>query len=184
MKSRVNILNDRIVFDCNKLNLFLLIFPIYMFVSGIQLILGLVPFEEDYTGFDVFGFIFACVWTIVVGWMIFYLTFDICKKTVLDSEGITVTFLSYKKELGWQEIKDYGVSYSGKAKADGNVYDFYFATEEQVQKNNFRKKLKGNMIKILVVGEDYYVVTEKVIPFCKSKSSVNPFIGEDKFHII
>ena len=32
--------------------------------------------------------------------------------------------------------------------------------------------------------EDYYVVTEKVIPFCKSKSSVNPFIGEDKFHII
>ena len=109
MKSRVNILNDRIVFDCNKLNLFLLIIPIYMFVSGIQLILGLVPFEEDYTGFDVFGFIFACVWTIVVGWMIFYLTFNICKKTVLDSEGITVTFLSYKKELGWQEIKDYGV---------------------------------------------------------------------------
>ena len=53
-----------------------------------------------------------------------------------------------------------------------------------MQKNNFRKKLKGNMIKILVVGEDYYVVTEKVIPFCKSKSSVNPFIGEDKFHII
>ena len=71
MKSRVNILNDRIVFDCNKLNLFLLIFPIYMFVFGIQLILGLVPFEEDYTYFDVFGFIFACVWTIVVGWMIF-----------------------------------------------------------------------------------------------------------------
>ena len=100
-----------------------------------------------YLLFDVFGFLFACVWTIVVGWMTFYLTFNICKKTVLDSEGITVTFLSYKKELGWQEIKDYGLSYSGKAKADGNVYDFYFATEEQVQKNNFRKHQKRKIWK-------------------------------------
>lgn len=184
MKSRINISDDKIIFDCNKFNLFLLIIPVYMFTVGIQLVLGLVPFEEGYTGFDVFGFVFACVWTSVIGFMVFYLIFNICKKTVLDSEGITVTFLSYKKEIEWREVKDYGISYSGKARGDGNVYDLYFATEEQKQKNKFRKKLKGNMIKIIIMGEDYYKVTENVIPFCRTKISVIPFVGEDKFHLL
>ena len=71
MKSRINISDDKIIFDCNKFNLFLLIIPVYMFTVGIQLVLGLVPFEEGYTGFDVFGFVFACVWTSVIGFMVF-----------------------------------------------------------------------------------------------------------------
>ncbi len=184
MKTRFEILDDKIIFDCNKLNLFMLIIPLFMFVSGIQLVLGLIPFEEGYTGFDVFGFAFACLWTAVVGVMSLYLVFDILKRTVVDANGITVMFLSYKKEIAWMNVKDYGLSYSGKTRGDGNMYDLYFSTEEQKLKNKFRKKLKGNMIKIVVIGEEYQDVIESVIPFCQAKTTVIPFIGEDKFHLI
>ena len=184
MRNRFKIIDDRIIFSCNKINLLLLVFPIYLFVSGVELVLGLLPFEEGYTVFDVFVFVFACVWTAVVGWMIFYLIYDIFKTTVLDLEGVTVKFLSYTKKIEWREIKDYGISYFGKAKGDGNMYHLYFATVEQKQKTSCKKKLKGNMVKVTIMHEDYQEVIESVIPFCQTKTSVVPFIGEDKFHLI
>lgn len=184
MRSGFKISSEKIVFECNKLNLFLLIIPFCMFISGIQLISRLVPFEEDYTWFDVFGFAFACLWTAVVGVMSLYLVFNILKRTVADANGITVTFLSYKKEIAWINVKDYGLSYSGKARGDGNMYDLYFATEEQKFKNKFRKKLKGNIIKIIIVEDDYNDVVANVIPFCSTKTRVSPFIGENKYHLI
>ncbi len=184
MESRFKIMNDRIIFDCNKLKVFLLIIPLGMFISGIQLILGLMPFEENYMWLDVFGLVFACIWTTVVGVMSFYLVFNIFKKTIVDSNGITVTFLAYKKEFAWMDVKDYGLSYSGKARGDGNIYDLYFSTKEQEFKNKCRKKLKGNMIKVIIVEDDYQNVIEKIIPFCQTKTCVTPFIGENRFHLL
>lgn len=182
--TQIRILKDKIIFECNKMMMLILIIPISMLGSGIQLVTGLVPFEEDYTGFDVFGFAFACVWTFVIGVMTFYLVFNFGKKTILDSEGITTTFLFYKKELEWREIQDYGVSYTGQTKGEGNTYYLYFSNEEQKQKNRFRKKLKGNIIKVIIVGEDYYEITKKVLPFCQRKTSVTPFVADDGFHLM
>jgi len=181
----IKISNDKITFECDKrLMIQLMLIPLFMFFSGIRIVSALIPFEEGYTGADVFGFVFVCVWTAVVGVMTSAFLYNFGKKTILDSEGITTTFLFYKKELEWREIQDYGISYCGQTRNEGNTYYLYFATEEQNTKNRFKKKLKGNMIKITVVGENYYEVTTKVIPFCQKKTSVTPFIAEDGFHII
>lgn len=185
MGGTIKVSNDKITFKCNEPFMLVLIgIPLFMFLSGIRLVLGLIPFEEGYTGVDIFGFVFVCVWTILVGIMGFSLVYTFGKKTIIDSEGITTSFLFYKKELEWREIQDYGISYCGQTRNEGNTYYLYFATEEQNIKNRFKKKLKGNMIKITVVGENYYEVTKKVIPFCQRKTSVTPFIADDGFHII
>ena len=42
----------------------------------------------------------------------------------------------------------------------------------------------GKMIRTFVIGNDYLEAVSKIIPFCKEKTDIIPFVGKDKYHLI
>lgn len=160
------------------------IVAVFMAAMGIRLIFNILPFEDGYTFDDVFGLIFICIWTLIVSVMALCALASNSKKITIDDEGVSCKTWFSKEKLRWSEIKDWGLSYCGQTRWESNTYYFYFSKEQQPIKNECKKKLKGKMIKTVVIGNDYTEIVSKVIPFCTSRTEVEPFIGTDKWHII
>ena len=175
---------SKIVLKGNNYFFVMGIVAIIMAAIGCGLILSLLPFEEGYTFSDVFGLIYLCLWVILVlsGAIFSFVTGS--KKIIINDDGILCSTFLKKNLLKWAEIKDWGLSYCGQTKGEGNTYYFYFSHEPQRNKNECKKRLKGKMIKTYIIGDDYSEVLSKVIPFCKERTSVEPFIAKDKFHLI
>ena len=160
------------------------IVSIIMVIIGFRIVIMMLPFDEGYTLWDVFGLIFVCLWIIIVISMGIYAFVTNNKKLEINSEGVLCSTILKKKFLKWSEIADWGLSYCGKTRFEGNTYYLYFSEKPQKIKNECRKKLRGKMIKMYVIGNDYVEAVRDVIPFCTEKTSVEPFIGKDKFHLI
>ena len=143
----------------------------------------LMEFEGSIGDFAVSAFI--CLWLGVVfcGALISFYRYS--KKVVIDDDGISYNSIFGKHHLDWNEIQDYGLSYDGRSQ-DGadfsNSYIIYFAKEPQKNKNPYKKKLSQNAFKINIMADDYAHFSECVIPFCMSKTDVQPFIPQDKPH--
>lgn len=182
--ARITQNNNKTVIKGNIFFLFSGIFTIPMAISGIHLIIDSFPFEDGYESFDIFGLVFLCIWTLIILGMSIYSFETFSKKTVIDRDGVSCKSLFKSISFNWYEIADYGLSYCGQAKGEGNTYYLYFSKEQQQTKNECKKKLKGKMIKIEVFGDEYYEILEKVIPFCQSCAKAELFIGKDKYHII
>ena len=133
---------------------------------------------------DVLGVIVLCVWFTALLVLACFAFLTGCKTVTIDETGVVCQMLCFKKALTWAEIKDYGASYSGQTRWDGNTYIIYFAAKEQKTKSDCKKKLKGSMIKTYVVGDAYGDVTQKIFPFCRNFTEVRPFAAEDRFHWI
>ena len=157
---------------------------LFMAGIGVWLICTMLPFGEAYTFADVLGLVFVCLWTVAAIVMTVLSISSAHAVLRIDCEGVSYQSLVQKQVLTWSQIADYGLSYCGQSRGDGNTYDFYFSTEKQTTINECSKKLKGKMIKYEVAEKEYYQIMERVIPFCRSRTSVEPFIGADKFHII
>lgn len=158
-----------------------------MFCFGIKQICELLPLGKGYEASDLFGVIFMCVWTALVGTIGIIALVTNIKKVDISETGVLSKTLLSKKTLEWSEIKDYGLSYCGKSRSGWgfeNTYYLYFSKDEQQVKNNCKKKLKGKMIKVAVMGESYGEVINEVLPFCKERTGIEPFIGEDKYHLL
>lgn len=157
---------------------------IFMAIAGVRLLFGLLPFEQNYTHVDVFGLIFVCVWIIFVLSMGIFAFLTNSKKITLNNDGVLCKTWLNKKFIKWSDIKDWGLSYCGQTKWEGNTYYLYFAVNECQLKTDCKKKLKGRMIKTIVIGDDYFETVSKIIPFCEEKTNITPFIGMDKYHFI
>lgn len=178
-----NCSENRIVIGRNSTFLAIGVGAAVMAVAGIRLIAGLLPLEHGYTAADVFGVIFACVWTLLaVGMGVAALSSN--SKITLDDEGVTSATVFAKTRITWDEIADFGLSYCGQTKNEGNTYYLYFSKQQQPVKNECSKRLKGKMIKAVIIGDGYDEMVEKVIPFCASRTKAEPFIGRDKFHLL
>ncbi len=86
--------------------------------------------------------------------------------------------------MSWSEIRDWGLSYCGQTRYEGNTYYLYFSKKVYPVKNECRKKLKGKMIKTFVIGNDYAEAVSKIVPFCSERTGIEPFIGKNKHHFI
>ena len=176
--------NDEIIIKGNSFFIGLGVVGGIMSFVGFKLIFGLVPFDEGYTGADIFGFIFACVWTALVSCVSVYGFVISAKKIIINADGVcSVSYLG-KKFISWADIKDFGLSYCGQTRGEGNTYYLYFSERECAVKNECTKKLKGKMIKMFVMESDYSDVVNKIIPFCKDKTQIGAFIGKDKYHFM
>ena len=153
-------------------------------LAGVQAIIGVLPFEEGYSFMDVFGLIFLCFWTALVLCGAFYCLFTAYKQITLTQEGIFCATWFGKTYLPWSEVKDWGLSYCGQTKGQGNTYHLYFSDHQCSVKNDCKKKLKGKMIKTYLYGDDYYQATRTIIPFGGELTPVKPFIGKDKYHFM
>lgn len=155
-----------------------------MAIMGIFLICGLLPFDEGYTFGDVFGLIFVLVWETGVIYGIFYFAKEHSTHILVEEIGVYCSTYFKKEFIPWSEIEDWGISYCGQTKWEGNTYYLYFSKTQFETKNECRKKLRGKMIQITVFEDEYPQVLEKVIPFCEKHALLKPFIGKDKYHFI
>ena len=155
-----------------------------MAIIGFRILFLLLPFDEGYTLADVLGLIFVCLWIVIVISMGIFAFVTNSKKIEINGEGVLCSTVFKKEFLKWSEIKDWGLSYCGLTRFEGNTYYLYFSKNPQKTKNECKKKLKGKMIKMHVIGNDYVEAVRDVIPFCREKTSAEPFIGKDKFHFI
>lgn len=150
---------------------------------GITVILGMLPFEDGNTFANLFGLGFMCVWTMLALGMGLYSLSTNKSRLTLNDEGIFYRSWFGSAFLHWNEVQDYGLSYYGKQRGGGNLYYLYFSDHVCPPKNECRKKLRGRMIKVTAVEGEYYEAL-RVLPFCRERTSVEPFIGEDKFHFL
>ena len=175
---------NEIIVKQNKIFLIIGVVAIIMAIQGIRLIFGLLPFEEGYTFVDVFGLVFVLFWVIVVLSMGIF-TFEInSKKITINTDGVLCVSWFRKKFIKWTDVKDWGLSYCGQTRGEGNTYYLYFAEHVCRTKNECKKKLKGKMIKTIVISEEYSQAVSEIIHFCEDKTNVEPFIRKDKYHFI
>lgn len=175
---------NQIQFKPNASFLGVAVVAVGMAVVGFNLLIGLLPLEQGYTFADVFGVAFVCCWVLVVLGTAFYSLNTASKKITIDREGVCSKSWFKTEAIRWTDIQDWGLSYCGQTRYEGNTYYLYFSVQEHQIKNECTKKLKGKMIKVIVVGDEYKEVVDKVLPFCMDKTYIKPFVGKDKFHFI
>lgn len=149
-----------------------------------ELFVNFLYYRGQYDVGDYIGLVFMCFWVSVALGMSFYSFKTGSQKIIIDDDGILSKTWFDKKTIKWSDIKDWGLSYCGQTRGEGNTYYLYFSEHECEVKNECRKKLKGKMIKTIIFEDDYSDAVNKIIPFCADKTSVVPFVGRDKFHVI
>lgn len=174
--------NNQYTFKGNNYFAILSAGTLFMAFSGIRLIFDILPFEYDYTGADVFGLIFVCFWTLLVFIGFIISINNATKRIIINSESVICKTLFFKETYLWSEIEDWGLSYCGGTRGEGNTYYFYFSKQQQRIKNECRKNLRGKMIKTFIFEGDYEAIIKEVIPFCSTRTFIKPFIGVDKHH--
>jgi hypothetical protein len=157
---------------------------IVMSFVGFNFIFGMLPFEADYTAGDYFGFAFVCVWITVVLTIGFTAFKESSKMVIINDEGVLLKSFLGNRFLAWSEIADFGISYCGQTRGSGNTYDLYFSEKIHPVKNECSKILRGKMIKITINGNWYSDIVYKVMPYCREKTTVTPFVGKHKYHFI
>jgi hypothetical protein len=130
------------------------------------------------------GLAFVSVWVMAVLSASILSFVNYSKQIIINNDGILCKTILNEKLVNWSDIKDWGISYCGQSRGQGNTYDLYFSEHECKVKNECRKKLKGKMIKIYVFQDDYSEVVSEIIPFCSKKTNIKQFIGKDKYHFI
>ena len=171
-----------VVIKQNPVFLFIGVAACLMAVFGLRLLFGLLPLEDGYTAIDIFGVIFVCVWILLVLGMGCFALKTASKKFTIDHRCVSCKSWFRKDFLSWYDIRDWGLSYCGQTRGEGNTYYLYFSKEILPAKNECAKRLKGKMIKIYVIGDEYADAVNRIIPFCRAQTSVTPFVAEDQFH--
>ncbi len=151
----------------------------FMALTGIYLLFGILPFEEGYTFADVFGVIFLSAWIILVLWMGTFSFSTNNKQLLVNSDGILCKSWFRTNLMKWDEVKDWGLSYCGQTRGEGDTYYLYFSDHCCLQVNDRRKRLKGKMIKTFIFESEYSKVVSIVIPFCSEKTDAVPFVAEE-----
>ena len=151
-----------------------------MIFFGVRMIVESLLIEGELTGVDLLGTAFLCLWTSVAVWMACYSFLSATRQIIINNHGVKCRSLFKSKFFSWAEIEDFGLSYCGQTKGVGNTYYFYFAKELLIAKNEEKKKLRGEMIKTIVIGDDFFDVINEIIPFCKRFTGVEPFISGDE----
>jgi len=173
---------NQIIIKRNTTFLGIGVVAIIMAIVGVRLLFGLLPFEENYTLADVFGLVFICGWlTVVLSLGIFAFVTN-SRQITINDEGVLCKSLFSKAFIRWADIKDWGLSYCGQTRWEGNTYYLYFSKHECQIKNECKKKLKGKMIKTFIYGNDYFDAVNIIIAFCGEKTDKTPFVGKDKYH--
>lgn len=174
----------QIILKKNKMSLRIGLLALGLAMVGICVLFGLAPFEEAFTFEDVLGLLFICVWLSALVTLGVYSLAIGSKQMIICDGGISCHSWFAKDFIPWSEVVDWGLSYCGQTRGEGNTYDLYFSKYPCPVKNDCSKKLKGKMIKVFIMGNEYDEAIKTIIPFCKERTSVEPFIGVDKFHFL
>ena len=177
--------NNGFELKSNSLYLKIGIMATFMECIGLYFFLPML-FEFDGSIGDWVAAAFVCLWLggVLFGALISFYKYS--EKLIICEDGVSYSSMLGKRHLAWHEIQDYGLSYDGRVQ-DGanfsNSYILYFSKKKQENKSQFKKKLSKEVLKISVSSEDHACFRENVIPFCASKTEIQPFVPEDVPHV-
>ncbi|MGN1443588.1 MAG: hypothetical protein ACI4XE_07050 [Acutalibacteraceae bacterium] len=183
--NRIEIKANEVVVKRNNL---LIVFGVFVLGIGIGVVPMLLDFPKpeitgEYELSEVFGFLFGCLWLLVIsGNGIFCITAGF-KRIVIDSDGVTCKGLFGVKKLSWSAVADYGVYWDGQTRPTSfHEYVLYFADAVLPVNRKLTKKKPGrNTVKTHFLSVRFSDEPEKILAFCRRYSSVTPFIcDEDK----
>ena len=159
---------DKLILKGNKYFLWGIVVAVIMAIQGAYIISA---FEIENSNADLFGLAFVTLWECGVLFAIWFFSKEISKYIVISNKGVCVCTW-YKKDLiQWSDIKDWGLSYCGQTRGEGNTYYLYFSKHKYSVKNECKKKLKGKMIKFVMFEEDYSNAIDLIIPFCCERTA-------------
>ncbi|MBQ7117482.1 MAG: hypothetical protein IJN88_04665 [Clostridia bacterium] len=156
---------------------------VFLFASGATLFFSDLSLEEATEPADIFGNIFMLLWLGVMGYFILFSFNEFFKKTAISKEGVLCKSFFGTKEYMWSEIKDFGISYSGQTRGEGNTYYLYFSTDILKQNRKGKKKMNRSVIKVIFTSDDSDAFINEVIPFCRESTNVVPFLPSGKFSL-
>ncbi len=175
---------DQIILKENVVFLCIGVLAVIMAIMGACFLIGLSWCEGIHTFMDLLGVMFISVWLLGL------LTAGIVtlegnsKRITINDEGISSQSWFAKKDIKWSDVADWGLSYYGQTRGEGNTYYLYFSQHPCSVKNDCKKLLKGKMVKTFIIGNEYDEAVSQIIPFCMARTTVKPFIGVDKFHFL
>lgn len=174
--------DKKLILSGNELFGMIGIVAIFFFCVGIWLLIDCIWPEDGIV--DWLGTSLVVCWTCLALWMAVRSIDQARTELVLDNAGVEVRSPLRRRRLAWNQISDYGLSYAGIANHEDNTYVFYFAEETQAEKNEYSRKLQKRVLRFEIIGEEYGLVLEEVLPFCVRYARVAPFIPEDVPHLI
>lgn len=151
---------------------------IFMAAVGVRFLFAMLPLEDGYTFADVFGVFFLAGWIMLVLCMGTFAFATNSKQVLMNSDGISCKSLFRTELMKWDDVKDWGISYCGQTRGEGDTYYLYFSDHGCAQVNHRRKRLKGKMIKTFIFESDYSKAVDIMVPFCSKKTDVVPFVAE------
>ena len=140
--------------------------------------------EHDGSLLDWLATSFVLLWLGVVFFASILSFYRYREKILIEEDGVTYCSWFAKRQLTWSEIKDYGLSYNGRSREGTNLYLLYFSAEPLVSKNEFKKKLSEDTLKIFISSNEYACFCGWVVPFCENKTNLKPFVPKDIPHFL
>ncbi len=144
----------------------LLAIDVFLFSAVFKLILR----QKSFVPTDIFDIVFVAAFVFTVLGFSVYCLISGFKKLEITEGGVR----SGRRFYEWPEIRDWGVSYYATTRGGGFFYCLYFS-EKKID-----KKLKGKMIKFIVSEKNFHKIINDVIPFCKEKTEISPFIWQSE----
>ena len=159
------------------------VFALFMASFGIKELSEMLPLEEGYSGWDIFGVCFMCFWILVVLFMGLFAANMASGHITISSEGVTFSSILRKETVKWSQIEDWGLTYGGNIQSEASYY-LYFSKETLPEKKAAIlhckiKKPKRDAVKYLVFGDEYYEVVSEIVPYCRMYAKTEPFIPEN-----
>ena len=164
--------------EVKKENSFLIFLFVCIFLTimlSVGIISGIVQ-NGTLSGVDIFMYIFSVVSFVLFG---IYGYTESKMRLIIDSIGVNKITPWKSQTLLWTEIEDFGVSYCGRSKTS-TYYSLYFSSSPLKEKNEYSKKLRGKIIKFVVERSEYDQLISVIIPYCKDRTPVSPFVGNIK----
>ena len=172
----------QIILYGNELFLMIGIVAAAFFCLGIYLLITCIWPEDGVV--DWLGTCFVGGWTCMGLFMAVRSLNEAFTELVIDAKGVQLRRPLGKRYIPWNEIGEWGLSYEGIANHDDDAYEFYFAPEPQPEKNESSRKLRKEVLRCTVIGEEYRQVVLEVLPFCQRYARVKPFVPEDAEYLM
>ena len=135
---------------------------VFLFSAVFKLILR----QKSFVPTDILDIVFVAAFVFTVLGFSVYCLISGFKKLEITEGGVR----SGRRFYEWAKIKDWGVSYYATTRGGDSFYCLYFSEKK------LDKKLKGKMIKFIVSEKNFHKIINVVIPFCKERTDVSPFI--------
>ena len=140
----------------------LLAIAVFLFSAVFKLVLG----QKSFVPTDILDIVFVAAFVFTVLGFSVYCLVSGFKKLEITESGVR----SGRRFCKWSEIRDWGVFYYSTVRGGDSFYCLYFSENKQ------HKKPKGKMIKFIVAEKNLSEIVNGVIPFCKEKTEIPPFI--------